>query len=65
MKFKLVKMSGPGWEKKFSTRSAARDELFKYICTQCSTEEGITANSKIEAMLATACGCEFDFEEQK
>ena len=65
MKFTLVKMSAPGWEKKFNTRSAARDELYKYICSQCCTEEGITANSKIEEMLGTACGCEFDLEESK
>ena len=65
MKFVLIKMSAPGWEKKFKTRSEARDELYKHICSQCTTEEGITKNSKIEDMLATACGCEFDFEEQK
>lgn len=58
-------MSRPGWEKPFATRSAARDELYRYICNQCRTEDGITSNSPIEDMLATACGCEFDLEENK
>ena len=65
MKFVLIKMSGPGWEKKFKTRSEARDELYKHICSQCTTEEGITKNSQIEHMWGPACGCEFDFEEKK
>ncbi len=65
MKFKLIKISAPGWEKEFKNRSSARDELFKYICSHCQKDEKITANSKIEDMLGTGCGYEFDFEEVK
>lgn len=61
----LIKLSSPGWEKRFQSESAARDELYKYICEQCRAEEGITKQSKIGDMLDTACGCEFDYEVNK
>lgn len=58
---KLVKLSGIGWEKVCSP-GEARELLYKYICNQCREEEGITEQSSIVDMLATACGCEFDVE---
>ena len=61
--YTLIKLSSPGWEKSFQTRSQARDLLYQHICNQCRTEEGITSNSKIEDMLDTACGCEYSFED--
>lgn len=61
----LIKLSSPGWEKTLHSESAARDELYKHICEQCRIEEGITKQSKIDDMLGTACGYEFDYEVNK
>ena len=63
-KYTLIKMSAPGWSKDYSSRGPLKEELFKHICNQCRTEEGIKESSSIDEMLGTACGCEFDVEEQ-
>lgn len=56
---KLYKISEPGWTKTFETKCEVQQELLKYMCQQCQWEENITEISDIDAMLATACGCEF------
>jgi hypothetical protein len=58
----LIKLSEPGWEKIFDSENQARNELYKWICNQCKEEEGIRANSPLDELLASACGCEFDVE---
>lgn len=60
---KLTKLSSPGWEREFESPIEAQQELYKYICSQCRAEEGITTISSIPDMLCTACGCEFWYEE--
>lgn len=73
---KLFKMSAPGWEKEFKTKEEVRTELFKHICGICQegdkayNNEGeliyesspVNAESTIDEMLCSACGCEFDVE---
>jgi hypothetical protein len=66
----LIKLSMPGWEKEFSTEDECKAELYNYICTLCckGTEfreykvPPIDANSSLDAMLSSACGCEFMVE---
>jgi hypothetical protein len=65
MKYILTKMSAPGWEKKFDDKIELQMELYTHICNQCRCEEGITEISDIGDMLATACGCEFWYDEEK
>jgi hypothetical protein len=60
--FKLIKNSGAGWEKIFNSEIEARNELYKWICNLCKEEDTIKANSSIDDMLCTACGCEFWYE---
>lgn len=61
-KFKLIKMSAPGWEKEFTNEKKLKRELFNHICTMCCADEDITMNSSIGDMLSTPCGCEYDVE---
>jgi hypothetical protein len=58
----LIKLSHPGWEKKFDDRTEMQQQLYMHICEQCRAEEGITEISDTEQMLSTACGCEFMIE---
>lgn len=67
MKYKLFKLSEPGWELEFDSLQEAGDKLLKHICSDCS-DEAIGSytcfNDKlIYDLLCTACGCEFDLEE--
>lgn len=62
MTFTLYKMSAPGWELDFYTEEEARVRLLTHICDQCRAEDGITEDSPIGDMLGTACGCEFDID---
>lgn len=63
-KYTLIKISAPGWTKEFSSRVSLKEELYQHICSQCCTEDGITPTSSISDMLGTACGCEFDVEDE-
>ena len=60
--YKLYKLSAPGWTKDFADKFETQAELYAHICGQCRTEENITEISSIGDMLATACGCEYDVE---
>ena len=74
--FRLTKLSEPGWERDFFTEDGARKELFKRICSMCQrgdefvSDDGevlhkdapVDKNSSIYDLLATPCGCEYDFE---
>lgn len=62
-KLTLTKLSEPGWERDFYDKVALQQTLYEHICNQCRCEEGITEISSIADMLATACGCEFDMED--
>jgi hypothetical protein len=63
MKYTLTKLSQPGWERDFYDKHSLQRHLYLHVCEQCRCEEGITEISTIADMLATACGCEFYYEE--
>lgn len=63
MKYTLTKLSQPGWERDFYDKQSLQRQLYLNICEQCRCEEAITEISTIADMLATACGCEFNYEE--
>lgn len=68
---KLIKLSAPGWEKDFVNEADCKAELYKHICNLCRAgtefeeypEAPVDENSTIDAMLSTACGCEYMIEE--
>lgn len=60
----LTKLSKPGWDKTFDTEQAARDELYTHICKSCILAEELTAESTIDDLLATDCGCEYIFDSE-
>lgn len=62
MKHVVIKLLMTGWYKVFDTEEEARDELYKHICQSCLVAEGLTTESTIEHLLATNCGCEYDYE---
>jgi hypothetical protein len=73
--WELVKLSDPGWEKTFATRDEATSELRKHICSSCmaGSREYVQLGGGVQvedvepapdpndadALLGTACGCEF------
>ena len=65
---KLHKLSSPGWTKIFDNEIDLRTELYAHICADCrsgnteSHDLPVYANSSIDEMLWTACGCEFSVE---
>lgn len=65
---KLHKLSSPGWTKIFDNEIDLRTELYAHICDGCRSgdtefeELPVYANSTIDEMLWTACGCEFSVE---
>jgi hypothetical protein len=70
MKYILIKLSSPGWEKEFKSEIEARQELYSHICITCCMggyedfkHNPITINTSIDEMLGTPCGCEFAFQE--
>ena len=65
MKFTLTKLSQPGWERDFYDKVKLQQHLYLHICNQCRCEEGVTEISSIADMLATACGCEFAYDEEE
>ena len=76
---KLYKLSAPGWTKEYDNDDDLRRELFTHICKPCRDGEKIynesnelvyetdpvDENSDVYALLATACGCEFDIGEDE
>lgn len=62
--FTLTKLSQPGWERDFYTKVDLQRVLYEHICNQCRCEEGVSEISEIADLLATACGCEFMYEER-
>ena len=65
MKYKLFKMSEPGWTLEFDTRKEVEYKLFTCLCSECKEEaidEIKEGHDVVEAILSTACGCEFDLE---
>jgi hypothetical protein len=65
MKYTLTKLSQPGWERDFYDKPSLQHHLFLHICPGCRSEEQITETSSISDMLATACGCEFSYDEEE
>jgi len=68
----LIKISAPGWEKKFDTEEDMRKELYKHICNLCREggddghgyiEYPVDENSTLNHLLSTACGAEYMVEE--
>lgn len=80
MTYRLYKISAPGWIKEFETEYDARQELLRHICKGCIEGEqsyigdnGEIVTDKlahkpdihdINSLLSTACGCEYDFEDE-
>lgn len=62
--FTLTKLSQPGWERDFNSKVDLQRVLYEHICNQCRCEEGVSEISEIADLLATACGCEFMYEER-
>ena len=62
MRFKLYKLSAPGFVKECSSEQDIRDILYPYICNICLDEYSITNIRSIDEMLGTPCGCEFDYD---
>lgn len=66
---KLIKCSEPGWEKEFNDINELRAELLLHICGGCMLGDpeyeidAISEDASIDAILATACGCEFYVED--
>jgi hypothetical protein len=70
---KLYKLSSPGWEKDFQTENELKQELFTWLCENCKNgskyfdDDGnleyedlpVNADSSLNEMINTACGCEF------
>lgn len=76
-KVKLIKLSVPGWIKTYNNDIDLKAELYSHICMNCRSghieqlDDGewevwkpVDENSDIGDMLATACGCEYDIEEE-
>lgn len=68
MKYILIKVSAPGWEKTFATEYDARQELLSHVCKLClQAHEEVDSPAPdvndIHSLLSTACGCEFMYEE--
>ena len=68
-KIKLHKLSASGWTKEFDNEIDLKEELYNHICDLCRVGKEefnrfnpIDANSSIEDMLFTDCGCEFAVE---
>lgn len=71
--FVLIKLSAPGWEKKFETEEECRLELRDHICNMCMADSEFAEfeepvplgeDASIGSLLGTACGCEFWVEEE-
>ena len=62
MKYTVIKLSRPGWDKTFDTEEEARETLYAHICKSCILAEELTADSTIDDLLATDCGCEYYVE---
>jgi hypothetical protein len=52
----LIKMSAPGFIKDFDTEVELREELEKWICSDCVEECG----SDLLGLMSSDCGCEFE-----
>jgi hypothetical protein len=63
MKYTLTKLSQPGWQCDFHNKPSLQAHLYLHICKHCKEEDRITRTSPIADLLATACGCEFLYEE--
>lgn len=75
--FKLTKMSGPGFNLEAHNIEIIRDVLDLYICGMCKKNHGtwydqfpnnykeLPVEDQVAALMATDCGCEFDFEDIK
>lgn len=70
MTHELKKLSAPdSWTKLFSTLEEARKELLSHICGTCLRGDegywglGAPNTENIEELLATGCGCEYDYRE--
>lgn len=63
MKFSLLKLSDPGWIKEYDNTLELKAELYTHICKDCCDVDGISETSAIGNMLATSCGCEYDWEQ--
>ena len=67
MKYKLYKVSAPGWIKEFNTEEERRAEMYDHICSSCREGDPdsdwdvlpVTADSSLDVMLSTSCGCEY------
>ena len=66
MKYKLFKMSEPGWTLEFDTRKEVEYKLLRHICSECKEEmldEIMQGGDPMYEALGTPCGLEFDVEE--
>lgn len=61
----VTKLSKTGWVKTFNTEEEARVELYNHICKSCIHAEELTMDSPINDLLATDCGCEYDYEVEE
>lgn len=69
---KLYKLSAPEWVKEFDNDIDLKAELYSHICDSCRNGcaeddiviwEPVNEKSDIGDMLATACGCEYDVDD--
>lgn len=65
MKHVLIKRSRPGWEKAFDTDEEANHALYNCICRECVNAYDLRMNCTINDLLATDCGCEYDYEVEE
>lgn len=65
-KYKLFKLSEPGWELEFDTRKEVEYKLLSCICYECKEDtinDIIEGYEAVDTILSTPCGLEFDLEE--
>jgi hypothetical protein len=56
--YELIKLSTPGWSKKFDTERELAEELSRNVCQMCRRTWG----SDLQSMWASDCGGEFHIE---
>lgn len=58
----LIKLSSPGFEKT-GTEEEIKKLMYKYVCSQCRAEYGVSETSDLDDMLNTFCAAEFTYEK--
>lgn len=63
-KYKLFKLSDPGWELELESLQEVECILHSCLCHECKEETmNIEGQKAVDTMLSTPCGLEFDLEE--